>query len=71
MTETHATQAAGSAEPDCSQSDYRWLLRRIEEDKWPLLYAGSYWSREQVLDLVAEVEHGLSANVTPDRTATR
>jgi hypothetical protein len=43
-----------------SDSDYRWLLRRVSDDlrilKWPVLYRGDWITLEQTLDLLRQYE---------------
>lgn len=56
---TPATQI-GAGNPSlpipCSHSDYLWLIRQVEADKWPLLYAGCWLSEASVLDILARYE---------------
>lgn len=38
------------------EHEYKWLLRRIEEDKWPVLFDGGWLWREPAMDIVRQYE---------------
>lgn len=40
----------------CSFSDYLWLMRRVEDDKFPLLYEGEWISENRALEILREYE---------------
>ena len=54
-----------SSQP-CSHSDYPWLIRQVEADKWPLLYAGVWLSKASVLDILARYEAAVPMPVCAD-----
>ena len=37
-------------------NDYRWLLRRVEAGKWPILFHGAWHTEEQVMDVLCQYE---------------
>ena len=55
MGETHKEKHK-QAKSKIPASVYRFLLHRIEEDKWPVMYCGQFLNKQQVMDIVKKME---------------